>query len=123
MKAQQKDKKLADGDSLTRGSGNVFADLGFSKAEAVDLKVKAGLTMKIHRRIKELGLTQAKAAERLGLSQPDVSKLMNGRHGGYSVDRLFTVLNALEVDIDIVMRAKHRGRTTRPSVVRVMEVA
>lgn len=46
------------------------------------------------RPIKELGLTQTRAAERLGLSQPDVSKLMAGRHTGYSVDRLLHLLNA-----------------------------
>jgi predicted XRE-type DNA-binding protein len=79
--------------------------------------------MEIHHQIKELGLTQVKAAERLGVSQPDVSKLMNGRHTGYSVDRLLALLNALEVDIDIVIRPKHHGRTIRPGVVRVMEIA
>jgi predicted XRE-type DNA-binding protein len=123
MKARHKDKKAAEHESVTRGSDNVFADLGFSRSEAVDLKVKAELTMQIHHQIKKLELTQVKAAERLGISQPDVSKLMNGRHTGYSVDRLLALLNALEVDIDIVVRPKHHGRTVRPGIVRVMEVA
>ena len=63
--------------------GNVFSDLGFSETEAADLKVKAELTLQIYRRIKALGLTQVKAASQLGASQPDISKLMNGRHAGY----------------------------------------
>ena len=108
---------------MTRGSGNVFADLGFARSEAIDLKVKAELAMQIHHQIEELGLTQVKAAGRLGVSQPDVSKLMNGRHTGYSVERLLALLNALEVDIDIVVRPKHHGRTLRRGVVRVMEAA
>jgi predicted XRE-type DNA-binding protein len=123
MKTKQKDKRAAERQSVTRGSGNIFADLGFPQNEAIDLKVKAELTMQIHHQIQELGLTQVKAAERLGVSQPDVSKLMNGRHTGYSVDRLLSLLNALEVDVDIVVRPKHHGRTVRPGVVRVMEVA
>jgi len=123
MKTQQKNKAVGKHQSVTRGSDNVFVDLGFSQSEAADLKVKADLTLRIHHRIKELGLTQVKAAEQLGVSQPDVSKLMNGRHVGYSVDRLLALLNALEVDIDIVIRPKLHGRTLRPGVVRVTEVA
>jgi predicted XRE-type DNA-binding protein len=123
MKAKQKNNTTANRETVTRGSDNVFVDLGFSPAEAADLRVKAELTLQIHRRIKQLGLTQVKAAARLGVSQPDVSKLMNGRHTGCSVDRLLALLNALEVDIDIVVRPKHHRRTVQPGVVRVMEVA
>lgn len=122
MKTQMKDNKSSER-AVTRGADNVFADLGFPEAQAADLKVKAELTLQIYQRITNLGLTQVKAAEQLGLSQPDVSKLMNGRHAGYSVERLLALLNALEVDVDIVVRPKHHGRTIRPGVVRVMEVA
>src|SRR5690242_19683187 len=87
-----------------RGSGNVFADLAFSQREASELQMKAELTRQIHNRIKSLGLTQVRAAERLSISQPDVSKLMNGRHTGYSIERLISLLNALSMDIDIVVR-------------------
>ena len=120
MKAQIKTGKIF-ARAVTRGSDNVFSDLGFPPVEAADLKVKAELTLQIHQRISSLGLTQVKAANQLGISQPDVSKLMNGRHTGYSVDRLLALLNALEVDVDIVVRPKHRGRTLRPGIVRVME--
>ncbi len=123
MSVQQKNKTASERDSVTRGSGNVFSDLGFPSSEAADLKVKAELTWQIYHRIKELGLTQVKAAEQLGVSQPDISKLMHGRHSGYSVDRLFSLLNALEVDIDILVRPKAHRRTIRPGVIRVLEVA
>jgi len=110
-------------ETVTVGSGNVFEDIGFQKQEAAELKVKAQLTFRIHRRIKELGLTQVKAAARLGVSQPEVSKLMNGRHTRFSVDKLMALLNALDMDIDIIVRAKHHGRTIRPGVMRVIEPA
>jgi len=73
--------------------------------------------------LKELRLTQARAAERLGLSQPDVSKLMGGRHSGYSVERMLSLLNALEVDVDIVVRPKTHRHKVRVGTVRVLEVA
>ena len=123
MKIQKRVRKATDSASVTRGSGNVFADLGFPRVQATDLKVKAELTLRIHQRIQELSLTQVKAADRLGVSQPDVSKLMNGRYTGYSVDRLFAFLSALEVDIDIVVRPKNHRRTIRPGVVRVTQAA
>jgi predicted XRE-type DNA-binding protein len=108
---------------VSAGSDNVFADLGFPKVEAAELAVKAKLTLLIHRRIKRMGLTQVEAAERLGLSQPDVSKLMNGRFTGYTVDRLLALLNALQVDIDIVVRPQRPGRPSRSGVLSVKEKA
>ncbi len=121
--SSQKHKNTAERETVTRGTANLFADLGFPKSEAADLKVKAKLVLRLYLRIKELGLTQVTAAERLGVSQPDVSKLMNGRHSGYSIDRLLAFLNALEVDIDIIVRPKHHGRAIRRGIVRVKEVA
>jgi predicted XRE-type DNA-binding protein len=108
---------------VTRGSGNVFADLGFSPREASELQVKAELTRQIMNRIKQLGLTQVQASHRLGISQPDVSKLKGGRYTGYSTDRLIALLNALEVDVDIVVRPRKLGRNHRPGVVKVREMA
>ena len=105
--------------SVTHGSGNVFADLGFDDAE--ELQVKAGLTHQISNRIKALGLTQVQAGERLGIGQPDVSKLMNGRYTGYSTDRLIALLNALDVDVEIVVRPRSESESPRRGSVRVME--
>jgi predicted XRE-type DNA-binding protein len=89
MKVRTRAKKHPETETVTHGSGNVLADLGFAAKEAAELKVKADLTLQIHQRIKKLGLTQVRAAERLRLSQPDVSKLMSGRHSGYSIERMW----------------------------------
>src|SRR2546421_2371165 len=86
------------------GSGNVFVDLGLPSAD--ELSIQAELARLIYLRIKQLGLTQVQAANRLGLKQPDVSKLMNARHSGFSAERLIRVLNALDQDVQIVVRNK-----------------
>jgi predicted XRE-type DNA-binding protein len=104
---------------VTRGSGNVFEDLGFAPPEAAELTVKAELTRQIYHRIRALGLTQTQAAERLGISQPDVSKLMNARFTGYSTDRLISLLNALSVDVDIIVRPRNQTDRQAMGVVRV----
>jgi predicted XRE-type DNA-binding protein len=94
--------KPIDNIPVMEGSGNVFADLDLPNAD--DLQTKAELTRQIYQRIGALGLSQTKAAKVLGLKQPDVSRLMNGRFTGFSVERLLELLNALAVDVDIVLR-------------------
>jgi predicted XRE-type DNA-binding protein len=112
---QRLNPQPTDAISVTHGSGNVFADLGFE--DAPELQVKAGLTHQICNRLKALGLTQVQAAAQLGISQPDVSKLMNGRYTGFSADRLIALLNALQVDIDIVIRPHRRNGKYRKGIV------
>src|SRR4051794_15773717 len=120
MKKQQRGKKNAE-HQVYRGSGNVFADLGFSAGEAAELQVKAELTRQIYHRIKAFGLTQVQAAQRLGISQPDVSKLMNARFTGYSTERLIALLNALGMDVEIILRPRTGSRRNQPGVVRVRQ--
>ena len=68
---------------VTKGSGNVFADLGLSNSEQELLKAR--LTLQIYRIVKERGLTQARAGEILGIKQPHVSALMRNGAGNFSV--------------------------------------
>ena len=88
--------------AVTPGSGNVFADIGLPDADGE--LFKAELTYQVAKQIKALALTQSQAAKRLGLSQPDVSRLMKGRRSGFSTDRLLALLTALDLDVDILVR-------------------
>ena len=88
--------------AVERGSGNVFADLGFPDAD-VHL-VKADLVSRIDDIVRDRGLTQTEAARLMGLSQPDVSRLLRGDFREYSLERLLRLLNALGRNIDIVIR-------------------
>ena len=90
------------------GSGNVFKDLGFEKPE--EELAKAELALRINKIIESRSLTQKQAAEILGVDQPKVSALKNGRLGGFSISRLFSFLLALDRDIDIVIRSKNDVR-------------
>ncbi|MCY4241986.1 MAG: helix-turn-helix transcriptional regulator, partial [Rhodobacter sp.] len=88
--------------AVERGIGNVFADLGFPDADAH--LVKAELVSRIDDIVRDRGITQTEAARLLGLSQPDVSRLLRGDFREYSLERLFRLLTALGRDIDIVVR-------------------
>lgn len=89
-------------------SGNVFEDIGVSGAG--EHLIKAGLVIRIARIIDRRKLTQAEAAELIGIDQPKVSAMLGGQFRGYSVERLMRFLVALGQDVDIVVRPKRRRR-------------
>src|SRR6266480_7653253 len=91
---------------VTAGSGNVFADLGFANPEEELLNAK--LIREISAILKHRRLTQAKAAALLGLKQPDVSAIVTGRVGKFSLDRLVRCLDRLDYKVDVVVRHKPR---------------
>ncbi len=94
-------------EKIERGSGNVFADLGFRDAE--DRMWKAQLAIKISRLIQSKGWTQAQAAERVGLDQPKVSQLLRGKLTGFSADRLFAILNRLGYNVEVRISTKEQS--------------
>ncbi len=91
--------------TITPSSGNVFADLNLPDAE--DLLAKANLALHIRRVIEVRKLTQAQAANLLGIDQPKVSLIINGRLDGFSTDRLMRFLNDLGCDVRISVSAPH----------------
>jgi predicted XRE-type DNA-binding protein len=92
---------------VTESSGNVFADLGFPNPQRE--QIKAHLTLRIYRLIKERGLTQTQAGEVLGIKQPHVSVLMRGQSGTFSVERLMDFLTLLGQDVEITVRPKRKS--------------
>ena len=100
----------------TRSSGNVFADLGRPQPE--EALAKARLAYEIERSIRKQGLKQSEAAKVLGIDQPKVSALRNGRLSGFSVERLIRFLNALHRDVEIVVSAKPSSRRRGRLLVR-----
>jgi predicted XRE-type DNA-binding protein len=93
---------------VTAGSGNVFADLGFADPE--EELTKAQLAGLIWQAIKRRRLTQVAAAALMGIDQPKVSALLNGRLANFSSERLMRLLTALGQDVDITVRTKPRNR-------------
>jgi predicted XRE-type DNA-binding protein len=101
---------------ISRGSSNVFADLGFPDAEARQTRLR--LAYALNTILDEQRLMQTAAVAPLGLNQPKLSALRNYKLEGFSVERLMTLLNALDQDVEIVIRAKPRSRAAaRISVV------
>ncbi len=91
--------------SVTESSGNVFADLGLRDADT--LMAKSVLALHMKRVIRARRLTQAQAAEILGIDQPKVSAITSGRLEGFSTDRLMRFLNELGCDVKISVSRPH----------------
>lgn len=108
---------MATKNKIEESSGNVFADLGLPDAE--ELESKAQLAYRITEIVRGRHLTQAEAAELLGATQPIVSKLMNGQLHGFSLERLVRFLNALDRDVEIVVKRRPRSRDRGRTKVRV----
>src|SRR4051812_49146946 len=105
-KLRKRSEGLSNDRKVAASSGNVFADLGFANPEEELLKAK--LIREIRAIIKRRKLTQARAAILLGLKQPDVSSIITGRVGKFSLDRLVRCLDRLDYKVDIVVRHKPR---------------
>ena len=115
-KATKAGKPTGNSKRVKTSGGNVFADLGFQDAEEHLLKAK--LATNIAQLIENKGWTQVQTAERTGLDQPKVSRLLRGQLSGFSADRLFAVLNRLGHSVEV--RISPKERSPEKSHTRVM---
>ena len=102
-------------EKVHRGSGNVFKDIGGEHPER--LAARAQVMFRISEIIQERGLTQEEAAKLLRIPQSKVSCLMNGKLSVFSLDYLFEILNALDRDVEIIIKSKNkRGKIATTQV-------
>src|SRR6188472_2136248 len=114
--------KSAEGkEPVTRGTGNVFADLGFP--DAAERQARLRLAFALNQELEARKISQTDAAKVLGVTQPKVSALRRYKLAGFSVERLMNLLTALDQDVEIVIRRKPRSRkAARISVVAAHDV-
>jgi predicted XRE-type DNA-binding protein len=93
---------------IRRSSGNVFRDLGFSREESDNLKIRSDLMIRLSELIKGRGLTQTQAAALFGVTQPRVSDLVRGKIDRFSIDTLVAMLGHAGVKVRVVV-----GRSSR----------
>ena len=87
-----------------RGSDNIFIDLGFDKAEAENLKLRADLMISIVQFYRQGGMTQAEAAKALGLTQPRLNALLKGKIGLFSLDALVNIASRAGLNVRLVVK-------------------
>ncbi|MFQ5792356.1 MAG: helix-turn-helix domain-containing protein [Acidobacteriota bacterium] len=107
---------MSEKTQVKQSSGNVFADLAVPGAS--EALAKAEIARRIVEILAERRLTQVSAAAVLGMDQRKVSALKRGRLEGFSTDRLFKFLNALDRDVEIVIKPKPEA--AEPAGIRVV---
>ncbi len=97
------------------GSGNVFADLDLPNPE--ERLLKARLAGMIYDVIEERSWTQKHTASILNITQPDVSKIVNGILKDFSVERLINFLAKLNQRITITVQDEMHDLPPREVVI------
>ncbi len=90
---------------VTKGSDNVFEDLGFSPTEAMNLKIRADLIIELRSFILEKGWTQQQAAQFFNETQPRISNLMNGEISRFSIDKLVNMIGKTPLNLKLEVTA------------------
>ncbi len=94
---------------VTASGGNVFADMGLAEPE--EELTKAQLASHIRQILERRRITQVAAARLMGIAQPKVSAILNGRLTNFSSERLMRLLTTLGQDVEITIKAKPRNRS------------
>jgi predicted XRE-type DNA-binding protein len=94
------------------GGGNVFADLGLASPD--ELLLKAQLVSKIRAVMAGRNLKQPAAAKLMGVSQPDLSRLLRGHFRDVSEGRLLRMLRRLDTEVEITVR--HHGEAVGEAI-------
>ncbi len=91
---------------VTKGSNNVFEDLGFDTPEATNLAIRAELMLDLCQFIKEKEWTQSQAAEFFGETQPKINNLINGDIDKFSIDKLVLMLGQAGKQVTVEVTQK-----------------
>ena len=115
MAGREKRLKTAKGGvQVFKGSGNVFADLGYPNPE--EALNKARIAYRISELIEEKKLTQTEAASLLGVDQPKVSKIRKGQIRDFSIERLLRFVSAMGENVEVIISSPknaQRKKTVR----------
>jgi predicted XRE-type DNA-binding protein len=104
--------------TMTRGSGNVFADLGFDAEEAQNLQLRSQAMMALESWYNASGLTQAKAAQSLGITQPRLNQLLKGKIGEFSLDALVNMATRAGMRVGLTIKPVPGVRVARATVAK-----
>ena len=93
--------------TIGRGSGNVFRDLGFSAEESIELTLRSALMLHIEQILAQSGLSRREAAKRLGVTQPRLNNPLRGHIQEFGLDALVNMAAAIgaEAELRTVSRA------------------
>ena len=102
---------------ITKGSANVFEDLGFDVQESQNLLLRSQTMVALVQWFNASGLTQAVAAKKLGVTQPRLNQLLKGKIEIFSLDALVNMATSAGMRVGLSIRpvTSVKVRNTTPS--------
>jgi predicted XRE-type DNA-binding protein len=94
---------------ITRGSGNVFRDLGKPNADLEQFK--AILAAEIIKTLDAEGLSVRKAQAHTSIAAADFSRIRNADLSRFTVDRLMAILNRLGSRVEVSVKVSRTRRS------------
>lgn len=94
---------------ITRGSGNVFLDLGFDAEQAANLALRSSLMIQVRLAVEKMAATQVEAAMRLGVTQSRLNLLLNGKIELFSIDALVNMLARAGYQTEVKVKRLPKG--------------
>lgn len=101
---------MTDDFELVHGSGNVFRDLGIANPEVEQLK--AILAAKIIGILDGQKLTVRGAHVLTGFAAADFSRVRQAKLSRFTIDRLMSMLDKLDQDVEVTVSVQPRSRST-----------
>ena len=95
------------GEKMQDQFDSVWDALFDDKSEAENLRVRSNLMISISNYIAEKKLTQAEAAKFLGVSQPRISDIVQGKIGKFTIDTLVNMIAKTNYKVDLVVTHKN----------------
>lgn len=104
--------------TMTKSSGNVFADLGFNADEAQNLLLRSQTMMAVANWYEASGLTQATAAKALGITQPRLNQVLRGRISEFSLDALVNMATRAGMRVGLTIKPAPRVKPVMATAAR-----
>lgn len=91
---------------VVRGSGNVFADFNHPNAAVEQLKIL--LASEIIGVLDDRSLTVRKAESLTSIAAADFSRIRKTKLDRFTIDRLMTILDRLDQNVEVRLTVRHR---------------
>ena len=98
---------------VTRGSGNVYRDLGHANADVKQFK--ALLAAEILKSLDRKQLSVRQAQVLTGIAAADFSRIRNADLGRFTLDRLMSIINRLGSSVEVKVKVRPASRAGHPA--------
>lgn len=100
-------KTKAEPIEIVRGSGNVFRDFNDPNPDLEQLR--AILAARIIKVLDARKLSVRKAHDLTGVAAADFSRIRQAKFGRFTIDRLMSILNRLDQEVEVSVNVHPRG--------------